>query len=45
MRQLYNYATINQINEINTPPDDYSPDTIGSVSLEKLQEERNKNIK
>jgi hypothetical protein len=42
MRQLYNYATINNNDSIETPPDTYSPDTIGNVSLEKLQEERNK---
>jgi glutaredoxin-related protein len=42
MRQLYSYATINYNDQINTPPDDYSPDTIGNVSLDKLQNERNK---
>ena len=41
MRQLYSYATINHSDAIETPPDDYSPDTIGNVSMEKLQEERN----
>jgi glutaredoxin-related protein len=45
MRQLYSYATINHNDSIETPPDDYSPDTIGNVSMEKLQEERNKVIK
>ena len=45
LRQLYNYATINNNDSIKTPPDNYSPDTIGNVSLEKLQEERNKTIK
>lgn len=45
MRQLYSYATINYNDIINTPPDNYSPDTIGNnVTLEKLQNERNKNI-
>lgn len=44
MRQLYSYATINYNDKINTPPDDYSPDTIGNVSLDKLQNERNKNM-
>ena len=44
MRQLYSYATINSNDKINTPPDDYSPDTIGNVTLDKLQNERNKNI-
>ena len=44
MRQLYSYATINYNDQINTPPDDYSPDTIGNVTLDKLQNERNKNM-
>ncbi len=42
MRQLYSYATINHNDTIQTPPDNYSPDTIGNISLEKLQEQRNK---
>ena len=42
MRQLYNYATINHSDKIETPPDEYMPDKIGDVSLENLQNERNK---
>jgi glutaredoxin-related protein len=45
MRQLYSYATINQNDNINTPPDNYSPDTVGNVTLEKLQQERNEVLK
>ena len=41
MRQLYNYATINHQDKIETPPDDYVPDKIGDVSLENLQQSRN----
>jgi hypothetical protein len=41
MRQLYNYATINSNNTIETPPDTYTPDKIGDVSLEQLQQQRN----
>ena len=37
MRQLYNYATIDTVDKIETPPDNYSPDKVGSVSLEQLQ--------
>lgn len=44
MRQLYNYATINWNDTIETPTDDYSPDKVGDVSLEKLQQERNKDL-
>ena len=44
MRQLYNYATINWNDTIETPTDDYSPDKVGDISLEKLQQERNKDL-
>jgi hypothetical protein len=41
MRQLYNYATIDHTDKINTPPDDYIPDKIGEVNLKNLESERN----
>ena len=44
MRQLYNYATIDVVDKIETPPDNYSPDKVGSVSLEQLQQKRNADI-
>jgi hypothetical protein len=44
MRQLYNYATIDLVDKIETPPDTYSPDKVGSVSLEQLQQKRNAEI-
>lgn len=44
MRQLYNYATIHTVDKIETPPDNYSPDKVGSVSLEQLQQKRNSEI-
>ena len=44
MRQLYNYATIDLVDKIETPPDNYSPDKVGSVSLEQLQKQRNSDI-
>jgi hypothetical protein len=44
MRQLYNYATINTVDKIETPPDNYSPDKVGSVSLEQLQQKRQMDI-
>ena len=40
MRQLHHYAVVNHADVISTPPDDYQPDTIGSVSLEALQQQR-----
>jgi hypothetical protein len=44
MRQLYNYATIDVVDKIETPPDNYSPDKVGSVSLEQLQQKRQSEI-
>lgn len=44
MRQLYNYATLDLVDKIETPPDTYSPDKVGSVSLEQLQQKRNSDI-
>ena len=44
MRQLYNYATIDLVDKIDTPPDTYSPDKVGSVSLEQLQNKRSLEI-
>lgn len=44
MRQQHHYATINYSGSIDTPPDSYSPDKIGSVSIEQLQTKRNTEI-
>jgi hypothetical protein len=43
MRQMYNYSTIDYSNtaRIETPPDNYTPDKVGQVSLEQLQKNRN----
>lgn len=41
MRQLYNYATINQADAIETPPDDYAPDKINEDSLKQYENNRN----
>lgn len=42
MRQLYNYATLDHIDKINTPTEDYTPDTIGNINITNLENERNK---
>ena len=44
MRQLYNYATVDLVDKIDTPPDTYSPDKVGSVSMEQLQQKRQSEI-
>ncbi len=41
-KQMYHYATLDYVDTIETPPDNYAPDKIGNVSIEKLQETRNK---
>lgn len=41
LRQLHHYASVNHMDTIQTPPDDYQPDTVGNVSLEQLQQQRN----
>ena len=41
LRQLYNYATINQEDAIETPPDDYTPDKVNEDSLKKYESNRN----
>ena len=44
MRQTHHYAGIEHNDKIETPPEDYEPDTIGNVSMEQLQQERNNDI-
>lgn len=41
LRQMHNYASIDFLENINTPPDEYSPDKVGDVDIEKLQKSRN----
>ena len=41
MRQLYNYATINHVENIETPPDDYEPDKINENQYNNYEQKRN----
>ena len=41
MRQLYNYATINHNDKIETPPDDYIPDKVNEDNLKNYENNRN----
>jgi hypothetical protein len=45
MRQQHHYAGLEYNSNIDTPPDTYSPDKIGQVTLEQLQQKRNSDIK
>jgi hypothetical protein len=44
MRQQHHYASIDYSSTIETPPDNWQPDKIGQVSVEKLQETRNTDV-
>jgi len=44
LRQMYNYATIDFNDKINTPAEDYVPDKVGSISMEQLQQKRNSEV-
>lgn len=40
LRQLRNNATLEYLDNIETPVDDYTPNKVGQVSLDKIQQER-----
>lgn len=44
MRQIHNYATLDFQSNIETPPDDYTPDKVKNVSLDQLQQQRAKDV-
>jgi len=44
LRQMHNYVLLNQEDKIETPPDTYEPDKVGSVDLNKIQEKRHADI-
>ncbi len=41
MRQQHHYAALDVVDAIETPPDDYTPDKVGSNTLEEYEKERN----
>lgn len=45
MRQQHHYASLDYNVNIDTPPDNYQPDKIGSVSMEQLQQKRNSEVR
>lgn len=46
LRQMHQYATLDYIDKIQTPPDEYEPNTIGNqgMTLEQIQQQRNAEI-
>lgn len=41
LRQLYNYATINHVDKIETPPDEYVPDKVNDDTFKQYENNRN----
>ena len=39
------FVKLNQIDKIQTPPEDYEPDKVGEVDLGKIQAQRANDIK
>ena len=44
LRQLHHYSSLNQKSSIDTPPDNYEPNTIKGISVENLQQQRTSDI-
>jgi hypothetical protein len=44
MRQQHHYAGLDYYSNIDTPPDNYTPDKVGQVSMEQLQQQRNTDV-
>ena len=44
MRQQHHYAGLDHYSNIETPPDNYTPDKVGQVSMEQLQQQRNTDV-
>lgn len=45
MRQMHNFVTLSHKDVIETPPEDYEPDKVGTVDLSKLRGQREMDIK
>tara|TARA_Y100000591_G_scaffold331621_1_gene366082 strand:- start:11566 stop:12117 length:552 start_codon:yes stop_codon:yes gene_type:complete len=45
LRQMHSYATLYHNDKIETPPDEYTPDKIGDIDLDKINMSRNNEIK
>lgn len=45
MRQQHMYAGVSHTDQIETPPDNYSSDTVGNVSMEQLQQNRASDVR
>lgn len=44
-RQMYNYATVNQASNIDTPADTWQPDKVNENSLKEMEDQRNSDLR
>ena len=44
MRQQHHYAALDYSDNIDTPPDTYTPDKVGQVSMEQIQNQRQMDV-
>jgi len=44
-RQMYNYATVNQTSNIETPADTWEPDKVNENSYKEMEEQRNNDLR
>ena len=45
LRQMHNYVTLEQEDQIETPPDSWSPDKVGEVSMDTLMQQREADVR
>ena len=44
-RQMYNYATVNQASNIDTPADTWQPDKVNENSFKEMEDQRNDDLR
>ena len=44
LRQMYNYAAVENSFKIETPPDNWTPDKVGETAMKDMEAERNKDL-
>jgi len=45
LRQMHSYTTLDYVDKIETPPDEYVPDKIGTVDMGQLEAKRQADVK
>jgi hypothetical protein len=44
LRQMYNYATVDCKDNINTPPDSWAPDKVSETAMKDMESQRNQDL-